>query len=232
MLLLLSGEGSTDIGVATTLSKTICGPGEWRPGPMATLANQLYEKHMGCSALDTCAYFVSEATLTQFAKTISHPFLRGHGQNLFHKRNAQALAFLAFKLSSEQGVAPVAVVFFRDCDGTRSTPPSRHGELYDSINGPKGGFQVAGLRSGVPMIPKPKSEAWLLCALKEHPYQHCHDLETLSGNDASPNSVKKHFWERHNALGDAACTLSCENCETCKIHTAQIDMPRSYFIIP
>jgi hypothetical protein len=40
------------------------------------------------------------------------------------------------------------------------------------------------------MIPKPKSEAWLLCAVKENPYQHCHHLEDESGNDRSPNSLK------------------------------------------
>lgn len=27
------------------------------------------------------------------------------------------------------------------------------------------------------MVPRPKSEAWLLCALKPNPYQHCAALE-------------------------------------------------------
>jgi len=44
---------------------------------------------------------------------------------------------------------------------------------------------------GVAMIPKPKSEAWLLCALKNKPYESCEKLEDRSGNDDSPNSLKK-----------------------------------------
>lgn len=41
------------------------------------------------------------------------------------------------------------------------------------------------------MVPRPKSEAWLLCALKNAPYQHCQTLEDAPGNDASPRSLKK-----------------------------------------
>jgi hypothetical protein len=40
------------------------------------------------------------------------------------------------------------------------------------------------------MIPNPKSEAWLICALKNNPYQHCEQLENRSGNDDSPNNLK------------------------------------------
>jgi hypothetical protein len=41
------------------------------------------------------------------------------------------------------------------------------------------------------MIPKPKSEAWLICALKKNAYQNCQVLEDRSGNDKSPKSLKK-----------------------------------------
>ena len=41
------------------------------------------------------------------------------------------------------------------------------------------------------MIPKPKSEAWLICELKANPYQGCDALEDRSGNDDSPNSLKE-----------------------------------------
>jgi hypothetical protein len=40
------------------------------------------------------------------------------------------------------------------------------------------------------MLPKPKSEAWILCAL-QNDYQHCTKLEDESGNDHSPNSIKQ-----------------------------------------
>ena len=56
------------------------------------------------------------------------------------------------------------------------------------------GFEEEGYSRGVPMIPKPKSEAWVLCGLKYND-QHCDALEERSGNDDSPNSLKKELRE-------------------------------------
>lgn len=52
------------------------------------------------------------------------------------------------------------------------------------------GFDEEGFSKGVPMIPKPKSEAWLICALKKSPYRGCTALESRSGNDDAPNPLK------------------------------------------
>jgi hypothetical protein len=57
------------------------------------------------------------------------------------------------------------------------------------------GFEEEGFSKGVTMIPKPKSEAWLICVLKEHAYQNCQSLEDRSGNDNSPNSLKDELEE-------------------------------------
>ena len=45
------------------------------------------------------------------------------------------------------------------------------------------------------MIPKPQSEAWLICGLKAAPYEACESLESRSGNDDSPHSLKKELQE-------------------------------------
>ncbi len=45
------------------------------------------------------------------------------------------------------------------------------------------------------MIPKPKSEAWIICALKTNPYLGCDALEDRSGNDDSPDSLKGELGE-------------------------------------
>jgi hypothetical protein len=50
--------------------------------------------------------------------------------------------------------------------------------------------EVEEFSKGVAMLPKPKSEAWLLCAIKNS-YQNCANLENESGNDDSPNSLKE-----------------------------------------
>ena len=57
---------------------------------------------------------------------------------------------------------------------------------------------------GVPMIPMPKSEAWLLCALKDSPYQSCNQLERESGNDNAPNPLKKQLNEALNGESTVA----------------------------
>ena len=51
------------------------------------------------------------------------------------------------------------------------------------------------------MIPRPKSEAWIICAVKSNPYQGCKALESRSGNDNSPHSLKG---ELEAILGDVA----------------------------
>ena len=51
------------------------------------------------------------------------------------------------------------------------------------------GFGRAEFRRGVPMLPKPKSEVWLLSGASPN-LQNCGSLEEISGNDNSPNSAK------------------------------------------
>lgn len=51
------------------------------------------------------------------------------------------------------------------------------------------GFVVESYEFGVAMIPNTKSEAWLLCVVKNN-YQHCDNLEGIKGNDDSTNSLK------------------------------------------
>ena len=58
------------------------------------------------------------------------------------------------------------------------------------------------------MLPKPKSEAWLLCAAKSYAYRGCDKLEDLSGNDDSPNSVKNKLDAAFN--GHKSVAEQCE----------------------
>lgn len=84
------------------------------------------------------------------------------------------------------------------------------------------GFDAEGFTRGVPMNPKPKSEAWLLCALKYKAFG-CAVLEGRSGNDNSPNSLKSEL-EAH--LGEAATRERlCELTHDGQINCEQIDMP-------
>ena len=123
----------------------------------------------------------------QSKKKLKLPGRRRPKETQYFERNARALAAAAKALEQEKDDSVVAVLF-RDSDGTHSSSRGLWKDKQESISR---GFKIENFGNGVPMVPKPKSEAWLLCALKANPYQHCIGLENESGNDRSPNSLKK-----------------------------------------
>lgn len=189
MKLFLSGEGPSDLG------HMVPSPGGevFAPGPMAWMVDKLLEPHLKYSLLELheaggeAVVFIHKAQLTALGKPSApgKPLLSGlkHGKGqAFHARSAQCLGLLA-----KAQEPPAVAVLFRDGDGTNSTPRQEWQEKWDSM---ARGFALAGFASGVPMVPRPKSEAWLLCGLKEQPYQHCAVLEDAPGNDGSPKALK------------------------------------------
>lgn len=191
MILMLSGEGKSDIGHRV--------PGEssmvYEPGPMAWIVDRLAEKCINYSLLDLqdqgaeCVQFVSESELTEPDRPgpmLMRGLKRGRETGLF-TRNAQVLGRLAKDLAHNRQDDVIAILF-RDADKTNACNAGTWEEKRWSI---ENGFALAEFRNGVPMVPRPKSEAWLLCALKNPPYQYCNALEEASGNDDSPRSLKK-----------------------------------------
>ena len=100
----------------------------------------------------------------------------------------------------EQQHRDIAIaVLFRDSDGAPLPQPATgqpNGSRCTVVSARRAGAR------GVPMLPKPKSEAWLLCAVA-NAYQHCQKLEALPGNDDSPHSAKMQL---QAALGGDAST--------------------------
>lgn len=196
MLLVLSGEGPTDLGSCKT-ALGICSSADFQPGPMAVLVDQALSPLLGYSMLHetpAAVNFISEAGLSEYERQLKDnrrsvvlPGKKGAKETAYFYKNAWALGDLSNSLeqaSEDKGIA----VLFRDCDGTRSAASSLWQEKWDSM---QRGFLRSGYPRGVPMLPKPKSEAWLLCAAKKMPYQNCAALEDLSGNDDSPSAAKK-----------------------------------------
>jgi hypothetical protein len=60
----------------------------------------------------------------------------------------------------------VVAILFRDSDGTASAGRGEHPDKWKSM---LDGFSQEGFSKGVPMVPDPTSEAWLICALKKNP---------------------------------------------------------------
>jgi hypothetical protein len=209
MFLILSGEGSSDIGIDND-----------KIGPMTKLIDNWIDRRIGYSLIDTQSYtIIPKQQLTDLAKQIRPLSRKGKKQqsetHYFYK-NARALALLAHQKSQEIGDdIPLILVLFRDADGTAS---SDRGEWEDKMRSILTGFEVEGVSTGVPMIPKPKSEAWILCALRNN-YQNCEKLEDESGNDDSPNSLK-HQLEIY--LGEPGTGILLND----KIDAGEIDIDR------
>jgi hypothetical protein len=191
MFLILSGEGASDIGVS-----------DQKIGPMTNLVDLWITKQIGYSLIEKKRYIiVSENDLIKKSKELPARSQKGKKQKSetrYFYKNARALATIAHQKSQELGSeTPLVLVLFRDADGTAS---SGRGEWTDKWNSMLAGFAIEQFSTGVPMLPKPKSEAWILCALRNQ-YQSCAKLENESGNDASPNSLKKQLEEHLGETG-------------------------------
>jgi hypothetical protein len=209
MFLILSGEGSSDIG---TEDSTI--------GPMTKIVDNWIDRRIGYSLIDTNLYkIIPKQQLADRAKQIKPLSRKGKKQQSetrYFYKNARALALLAHQHRREIGDdTPLILVLFRDADGTAS---AERGEWKDKWRSILAGFEVEQISTGVPMIPKPKSEAWILCALRNK-YQHCTKLEDESGNDDSPNPLKQQL---ENHLGESGTGKLLND----KIDNGEIDIDR------
>lgn len=196
MIVVLSGEGPSDLGDCTN-GQGICGIPDLQIGPMARFVDKEIETHIGYSLLDDTPdsyIFIKKQDLIRGAreasenrKSMSLPGRNRPGvETAYFYKNSRMLAERAKLLAEERHDCAIAVLF-RDSDGTNSSPASL---WQDKVNSIRQGFADAGFgQRGVAMVPKPKSEAWMLCVVRDN-YQQCSRLEELPGNDNAPNSAK------------------------------------------
>lgn len=216
MLFVFSGEGPTDLGACLQAYGRCCGE-DLAPGPMMSLAFRLIEKVLGFSLRDYLdqVFLVSESELSRVAKSELKPKsklrqltlqgVRTKSRGLrketgYYYSNARALARVAGDIGAQNEAQSVVAILFRDSDGTVSKGGSWEAKRQSMLDG----FTEEGFPRGVPMIPKPKQEAWLICHLKSPPYQGCDALEARSGNDDSPNSLKAELADLISADGAPA----------------------------
>lgn len=195
-------------------------------GPMAIIVSQIVEQRLNFSFMDTRRYgYVSKSELVQRAirfktqkKSPRLPGKKKSKETCYFYRNACALALCAIDKEAELHDEVIAILF-RDSDGTASADRGLWKSKWDSIIK---GFSDLGFEQGIPMIPKPKSEAWIICALKNNPYQGCGALESRSGNDNSPRSLKGELAEIFNGLPSRE--QLCEMVNNGTIDSNRIDM--------
>ncbi|MCS4511562.1 hypothetical protein [Xylophilus ampelinus] len=161
---------------------------------MAFIVDRLVARRLGYSLLDyeaegtDCIRYQNKSDLARAGKRgpMLLPGVKFGQHNSLFTQNAQVLGLLAKEDGQASGMPTIAVLF-RDSDGTRSTPARQWKEKVYSM---QRGFALADYACGVPMVPRPKSEAWLIGAFLQPPYAHCAALEDASGNDGSPQSLK------------------------------------------
>lgn len=224
MYVLFSGEGPSDLGLCE-LGLDRCEAEHFRPGPMSWFVDQLIESFQGFefSYIESdCVGFVSETYLaenkappTQKARL---PGKKKPPETQYYFENARALAIAAQRKSEEINDDKVIAVLFRDSDGTAS---AGRGDWANKRRSILAGFAEENFEYGVAMMPKPKSEAWLLCAVKED--QHCQQLENESGNDRSQNPLKAQLSEALEG-NDSAEQLT-DKIRSYEIDVHRIDMP-------
>ena len=218
-MIMVSGEGVTDFGCLNEL------------GPMLALLMRMLTEWLGYDPTLAAVCFVSKAELEEEqgllkplkpTKSLRLPGVKTGKETAFYHDNARALGQLA-RAQQDKDNAPCLAFLFRDADGTHSADRQHWQHKWDSI---LSGFAAANHAYGVPMLPKPKSEAWLLCALSNG-YQGCGALEGISGNDDSPHAAKKRLAA---ALGvtpnrQVLCDLCDPSMKANAVDPFRIDMP-------
>lgn len=207
MILVLSGEGATDLGACTN-GHGRCDGTEFAVGPITVLIDQMLEQKLGYSVLDfpACLNFFDESYLCRKAKELPARMQparskKKEAETGYFFGNAVALGTLAQEIEQSTEDKAVVAILLRDYDSTRSANAhlwqTKHKSMED-------GFRYARFDRGVPMLPKPTSEAWLLCQAQENPYQNCSRLEDLPGNQSSPNHPKKELDKAFGSHKNAA----------------------------
>ena len=179
---------------------------------MTVIVDQIVQSRHNYSPLEAgCCGFVSRSTLVDRAselkaakKAMRLPGKRRARETRYFYNNARVLARIAKEREDERKDDVVAVLF-RDAD----TATAGRGPWPEKRQSMLNGFTEEGFTRGVPMIPKPTSEAWLLCALRKNPYQGCAALEDRSGNPHSPHSLKGELEKRlgHPPTREELCEL-------------------------
>lgn len=195
MIVLLSGEGPTDLGSCRNNQDRCCDL-DFKVGPMTVIVDQMLEVYLRYShqTIPGGYQYVGEPGLKSQEKIrrgdsrkVSLVGKKREQETGYFYINSWMLGDIALGIEKDSGDKVIAILF-RDCDGTRSASPGLWNAKWNSMTN---GFGRAEFRRGVPMLPKPTSEAWLLCMAQNQPYQNCHKLEELPGNVESANHPKK-----------------------------------------
>ena len=182
MKLLLLGEGASDLGAPDEADLV-----GFRKGAMTCVLDALLGRH----GLDGEYKLLTRGDVSQGIKS-SKRSISSRPKEV--DKELCTIYKSAFFMGQKVGVCGQdGAVYFHDADRTCSTPSGKAQRVEAAINV---GFAAADCATGVPMVPNPRSEAWLLAYFQKNlprqtMYNRAERFEELPGNDKSPHSAKK-----------------------------------------
>ena len=224
MYFLFSGEGASDLGVG--LQAGVCEGENYLQGPLALIVDMIFQAKLNYSLFDYFCGFVSKTELKQEVDKLKplkkFRIPRGdikHEQGTkYFRNNARVSAIIAKRIAKERK-DDVIVILFRDSD---TTDFNEWAKKRDSI---LNGFLDENFNNGIPMLPRPVSEAWLLCAIyrQENQNTNCDYLEEIKHGGKSEHALKIQLEEK---IGQSITReLLNEYVKTGKITYTNINLP-------
>ena len=183
MKCLLLGEGPSDLGVNDDYSEP-----RFQKGPMTLVIDFLALKK---DVREIEYELLSRGDVSRGIKKCKRQ-IASRPKNVDQRLRAiYHSAWYVGALANKSGKD--AVVYFHDPDHTNSEPANTAARMEVAM---EVGFNLAEYKYGVPMIPVPRSEAWLLAYFqkgldKQTAYNKAARFENLPANDDSANSAKK-----------------------------------------
>jgi hypothetical protein len=194
MYILFSGEGPTDLGVAVGDNTEVYEGDQFKCGPLAIMVDQMVAARFKYSLIDAwCCGYIKKQQLKErvagFRSSKKAAQLWGKKrpqETIYFYRNARALALYAKDKQKERNEKVVAILF-RDSDDSASAERAIWNHKRDSI---LKGFDEETFATGIPMVPKPTSEAWIIAGMTGDSSRGGRSLEHWHGKTNSPNSLK------------------------------------------
>ena len=216
MKCILLGEGETDLGVKG-YAKEPC----FKKGPMTLVIDFLAKER---NVLSINYKFLTRGDVERGLKD-SKRKISPRPKDVDSKERSIYLSawYIGGKAVSER---QDAAIYFHDPDRTKSEPRDRYARIEKAMNR---GFDMVGFDKGIPMVPVPRSEAWLLAYFqkgieKQCAYNKAEWFEGLPASDKSPKSAKKELQKAVGARNESE-TYSKVMEEFKNIDWKRVDMP-------
>lgn len=229
--IIVSGEGPSDLGGSFSGQAALSHDEDFEKGPFFYLVERMLNKYLPVWNKDIfetnplSITYVSHGYLKKQSKKV----VKGEGRYAFSGKSGEYKDNLG-KLKQARELGKLAIeqdcqlaIYFHDTDGNNKEKSLTSPIQSKIVKAVDQGFKSGKMNAGIAMIPRPTSEAWLICSCKNN-YLHCESLEaTLSGNDRSEDNDPKKILANYLGISDCDNELLTEKINNLDLE--KMDMP-------